>query len=336
MLKYIVLMVMVAALTALSLLAFAGFASAQTKGHVVRQGQSIQAAVNAAKPGATITVYGVHRETVKVRKDGISLHGVNAVLKPPVKSTSPSCGKSGFCVQGDDVAISGFTVRNFPDFGIVAFGARNAIFVKNRTFNNGEYGITAFSSTGTKIISNLTSGSDEAGIYVGDSPDANATVIANETYDNVLGILVRNALHGKIHANRVHNNCLGMMFLADEPGPAGAFGVSGNKVVNNTRACPASEEAPPLSGVGIALLGARGMEIHGNYIVHNVPSGSSAFSGGVVVVSGFGGTPPANNTVIGNTILRNKPDIFRGKSGSGNHLAPNNCKTSKPGGLCKG
>ncbi len=336
MLKYIVLMVMVAALTALSLLAFAGFASAQTKGHVVRQGQSIQAAVNAAKPGATITVYGVHRETVKVRKDGISLHGVNAVLKPPVKSTSPSCGKSGFCVQGDDVAISGFTVRNFPDFGIVAFGARDAKFMKNRTFNNGEYGITAFSSTGTKIISNLTSGSDEAGIYVGDSPHANASVIDNETYDNSLGILVRNALHGKINSNQVHNNCVGMMFLADEPGPAGAFSVNDNKVVNNTRACPASEEAPPLSGVGIALLGARGMEIHGNYIVHNVPSGSSAFSGGVVVVSGFGGTPPANNTVIGNTILRNKPDIFRGKSGSGNHLAPNNCKTSKPGGLCKG
>jgi hypothetical protein len=227
-------------------------------------------------------------------------------------------------------------VRNFPDSGIIAIGARNANFVTNRAFNNGEYGIAAFSSPGTRMIANLTSGSDDAGLYVGDSPHADATVTANETYDNFLGILVRNALHGKIVGNRVHNNCLGMLFLADAPGPAGAFGVSGNKVVNNTRACPAFEDAPPLSGVGIALLGARGMEIKGNHIVHNVPSGPTSFSGGVVVTKGFGGTAPTNNTVVGNTILRNKPDIFWDKSGSGNRFKPNNCKTSKPGGLCKG
>jgi nitrous oxidase accessory protein NosD len=327
-----------AALTALWLVAFAGFAEAKPKGHVVRAGQSIQKAIKAADPGDTIVVRGgIHRESVKVRKDGISLRGVDAVLKPPAKSTSSSsCGVSGFCVQADHVSIRGFTVRNFKDFGIVAFGARDASFVANRAFDNGEYGITAFSSTGTKIIANRTSGSDDSGIYVGDSPHADATVVANETYGNFLGILVRNARHGKIAANRVHNNCLGMLFLADAPGPAGVFDVHANEVVNNTRACPAFEDAPPLSGVGIALLGARGMEIQGNHIVHNVPSGPTGFSGGVVVVKGFGGTAPTNNTVVGNTILRNKPDILWDKSGSGNRLAPNNCKTSKPGRLCEG
>jgi nitrous oxidase accessory protein NosD len=334
--KRIVLMTTVAALLALSLLVFTGFASAKPKGHVVRPDESIQKAIKAADPGDTIVVLGgVHHESVVIKKDGISLRGDDAVLKPPAKPTSP-CGASGFCVQADDVSISGFTVRNFPASGIIAIGAHNAKFVTNRAFNNGEYGIAAFSSPGTRMIANLTSGSDDAGLYVGDSPHADATVVANETYDNFLGILVRNALHGKIVGNRVHNNCLGMLFLADAPGPAGAFGVSGNKVVNNTRACPAFEDAPPLSGVGIALLGARGMEIKGNHIVHNVPSGPTSFSGGVVVTKGFGGTAPTNNTVVGNTILRNKPDIFWDKSGSGNRFEPNNCKTSKPGGLCKG
>ena len=42
------------------------------------------------------------------------------------------------------------------------------------------------------------------------------------------------------------------------------------------------------------------------------------------------------NTLTGNMILRNKPDIVWDKSGSGNHLKPNNCKTSKPGRLCNG
>src|SRR5215213_8675828 len=269
--------------------AFAGFASAKPNGDVVHPGQSIQKAINAASPGDTIVVLGgVHHESVLIKKDGISLRRVDAVIKPPAKPTS-SCGASGFCVQADNVSISGFTVCNFADFGIVAFGAKNAKFVTNRAFNNGEYGITAFSSKGTKIISNLTSGSDEAGIYVGDSPHADATVAANETYDNEFGILVRNALHGKIVANQVHNNCVGMLFLADAPGPAGAFDVSGNEVANNTRACRATEESPRVSGVGMVLLGARGMEIRGNHIIHNVPSGPTAFSGGIVVSKVPGG-----------------------------------------------
>jgi parallel beta-helix repeat protein len=334
--RRIVMITTMAVLVALSLLVPAGFASAKPKGHVVRPGESIQKAIKAADQGDTIVVLGgVHHGTVVIKKDGISLRGVDAVLKPPAKPTS-SCGASGFCVEADNVSISGFTVRNFPDSGIIAIGARNAKFMTNRAFNNGEYGIAAFSSTGTQIIANLTRGSDEAGIYVGDAPHADATVAANETYDNFLGIFVRNARHGKIAGNQVHNNCLGMSFLADAPGPAGMFDVRGNKVVNNTRACPAFEGTPPLSGVGIALLGARGMEIKDNHIVHNVPSGPTAFSGGVVVVSGFEGTPPTNNTLIDNTILRNKPDIFWDKSGSGNRLKPNDCKKSKPGRLCKG
>jgi parallel beta-helix repeat protein len=330
--------------------AFASFASAKPKGHVVRPGQSIQKAINAADPGDTIVVSGVHHEDVVIRKNGIKLVGDNAVLKPP--ATGKSKCNAGICVLGDvdfhtgkvsgyvqNVSVIGFTTRNFKDFGIVAFGAQDARFMKNRAFDNGEYGITAFSSSGTKIIANLTSGSGEAGIYVGDSPHADATVAANETYNNLFGILVRNALHGKITANQVHNNCDGMLFLADAPGPAGVFDVMDNKVWNNTRACPATEETPPISGIGIALLGARGVQINGNQIIHNVPSGPTKppfHSGGVVVVSSFKGTLPTNNTVTGNTILRNKPDILWDKSGSGNRLKPNNCKTSKPGRLCEG
>ena len=334
--RRIVLMITMAILVALTLIVSAGFASAKPKGHVVRPGESIQKAIKAADPGDTIVVLGgVHHGTVVINKDGISLRGVDAVLKPPAKPSSP-CGASGFCVTADNVSISGFTVRNFPATGIIAMGARNPKFMTNRAFDNGEYGIATFSSPGTKMIANLTRGSDDAGLYVGDSPHANATIAANETYDNFLGILVRNARHGKIAGNQVHNNCVGMFILADAPGPAGVFDVRGNKVVNNTRACPAFEDAPPLSGVGIALLGARGMEIKSNHIIHNVPSGPTGFSGGVVVVSGFEGTPPTNNTVSGNTILRNKPDIVWDKSGSGNRLKPNDCNTSKPARLCKG
>jgi parallel beta-helix repeat protein len=326
--------------------AFAGFASAKPKGHVVRPGESIQAAVDAAKPGDTITVLGgVHHESVVIRKDGLTLVGERgAELKPPARRGRPC----GLCVLGDvnlqtgsvsgyvhHVTITGFTLRNFRDIGIVALGAREAKFVNNRAFNNGGYGISAFSSTGTQFISNVTSGSGEAGIYVGDSPRAQATVTGNETYGNLVGVLVRNALHGRIAGNEVHNNCIGIWFLADEPGPAGGFDVAGNTVQNNTRACAPTEETPRLSGVGIGLFGARGVEISGNHILHNVPSGPTDFSGGVVVVRGFGRTPPTDNSLISNTILNNRPDIFWDKSGSDNRFVGNHCKTSKPGGLCE-
>jgi hypothetical protein len=63
-----VLTITLAALTALWLVAFAGFAQATPKWHVVRAGQSIQKAINAADPGDTIVVKGFHREHVKVSR----------------------------------------------------------------------------------------------------------------------------------------------------------------------------------------------------------------------------------------------------------------------------
>ena len=314
----------------------AGAASAQPEQLIVRPGESIQAAINAASPGATITVLGgVHHETVVISKDGLTVRGVNTSLEPPLTPTSP-CGQTGFCVSGAaNSTITGFTVRNFGEFGIEATDAQNAKFISNSTFNNGEYGIAAFSSTGTQIISNVTSGSEEAGIYVGDSPQANAAVVNNDTYGNSLGVFVRNALHGQITSNAVHNNCMGILVLADAPGPAGAFNLAGNLVQMNTRACPASEEAPAISGVGIGLLGANSVAIQGNQIFNNIPSGPTAYSGGVVVVSGFGGTPPTGNTVSGNIILNNGPDIFWDQTGLGNRFAGNACRTSTPVGLCR-
>jgi hypothetical protein len=323
-------------------------ASAKPKGNIVHPGESIQAAVDAAEPGDTIVVQkGIYNETVVIDKDGISLRGGKAVLEPPSEPTEGPCEGAGLCVLGDvdfqtgevseyveDVSISGFTVRDFSVYGIVGIGARDARFVKNRSFDNGEYGITSFFSTGTKVISNVTSGAEDAAIYVGDSPHANTRIANNDTYDSASGILVRNALHGHIIANKAHNNCIGINFIADAPGPAGEFEVDGNRVQHNNRACPVTAETPRLSGVGIGLLGARSVKIRGNLVLKNVPSGPPALSGGVVLVRGIEGTAPKNNSVVGNVILRNHPDIFWDRSGSGNSFLGNLCNTSVPSSLC--
>jgi Right handed beta helix region len=317
-------------------------------GTIVGPGESIQKAVNAADPGDAIIVSGVHHEDVVIRKNGISLLGQNnAVIAPPDRVGSP-CGPSGICISGDvnfnngtvneyvkNVKVGGLTVKNFENEGIFAVGARDAKFTDNHLVDNGEYGVFALFSKGTTMTSNVARGSDEAGFYIGGSPNANAKVVGNETYGNFIGVFVRDALGGTIVGNRVHNNCVGVLFLADAPGPSGNFEVKGNYVRDNKRACPATDEAPPISGAGISLFGAQGVEVTGNHISGNVPSGPTIFSGGVVAVSGFGGTAPRDNTVVDNTFGNNEPDIFWDGSGSGNRFTPNSCNTSVPARLCR-
>ena len=61
----------------------AGIGSAGAQSSVVGPGESIQKAIDAANPGDTIVVRGVHREDVVIRKDGIKLRGEEAVIEAP-------------------------------------------------------------------------------------------------------------------------------------------------------------------------------------------------------------------------------------------------------------
>jgi nitrous oxidase accessory protein NosD len=91
------------------------------------------------------------------------------------------------------------------------------------------------------------------------------------------------------------------------------------------------------SGIGIALFSTKDMEVTGNHLSGNIPSGPTPVSGGVVVaVNPYDDTAPkpTNNSVIGNHFGRNKPDIFWDKSGTGNSFVGNLCNKSVPSSLC--
>ncbi len=105
----------------------AAIGSAGAQSSVVGPGESIQKAINAADPGDTIVVRGVHREDVVIRKNGIKLRGDDATLKPPARWDSPCSKASGpttICVLGgvnlktgkltgprvSDVSVSGFKI----------------------------------------------------------------------------------------------------------------------------------------------------------------------------------------------------------------------------------
>jgi parallel beta-helix repeat protein len=410
--------------------ALAAIGSTGAQSSVVGPGESIQRAVNAADPGDTIVVRGVHREDVIIRKNGIKLRGDDAVIETPhrPKADSPwsrAFGPEAICVCGgdlnietgeitggprvSDVSVSGFTIRGLKDkddLGIDVTEARNTTVVGNRVIRNfglgigvagsvnttvaknhvigspeSEHGIFVEFSSRTKIVNNVVrsnvfgidankspnttiAGNDSIGnsvdgIGVDDSPGtkilsnvarrnevvgiflgtqrANAKVLGNDLSGSEFGIFVAGAHRGSFAANEAHNNCAGVVFQADFAGSVGNFEVKGNQVENNTRKCPAEQGREAFSGIGIGLFGARGMEVTGNHLSGNVPSGPTAVSGGVVVGVDplFGGTTkPTNNTVIGNHFGRNKPDIFWDESGSGNRFLGNLCNTSVPSRLC--
>jgi len=349
-------LILILSLAALALAATAGPASAHLAKVVVRPGESIQAAVDAADPGQTITVLaGTYRENVVITKDAITLRGRGAHLEPPAAPAPNACSGPdpaavGICVLGqinfdtgevlrpvEDVTISGFRLRDFPDAGVLALGAKDATFAHNVALDDDEYGITAFVSSGTRMLFNRASGAEEAGFYIGDSPQADATLVGNVATDSRFGILWRNAEGGSAVHNLVRGNCVGIMVLSGIeglPGSAGGLSMRANVIRANTRPCEASEEGPALSGVGIAIAGAHDNRVTGNLITGNVPPGPTAFSGGVAVVRDFLGAVPNNNLIKGNVVLRNQPDLFWDGTGSGNRFRHNRCRTSDPAGLC--
>ena len=154
-------------------------------------------------------------------------------------------------------------------------------------------GVFVIDSTGTKILFNDMSRSGIVGTFMAGPKPANAKVVGNNISGAAWGMYVTDTKLGSIAANTVRNNCAGMFFESNPSQPVGGFEVKGNTVENNTRSCRGANFDRNFSGIGIALLGAAsGMEVTGNHLLGNVPSGPTAVSGGVVVSTDpfFGGT----------------------------------------------
>src|SRR5436190_5936142 len=304
----------------------AGSASALASTIDVFSGDSIQAAVKSAHRGDVIRVHpGVYRQSVSIKKDGLTLRGAGpsksgAVIKPG-KNHRCGHGGSGICVVehmphggGDKVPtantrISGFLIRGFKDFGAVALNARRTVFRHNKFVHNDEYGVAAFSSRKTRFVNNVSRDAKEAGFYVADSPHARAFLKGNTARHNgAFGYFFRDSAHGVAVHNRATRNCLGFGVIdAGAPGVARKWTLRNNRARRNNRHCPGGEEGPPISGVGIALAGARHTRIKGNVVKGNRPKGSSAFSGGILVISGqaLGGGNEAHDTIARNRARKN-------------------------------
>ena len=244
-----------------------------------------------------------------------------------------------FISNGTNATVAGNDLTD-NNFGMLLVDSTGTKFLSNDITDSTASGMLILGSTGTKIVSNDIRRPGEAGIAMfGPERVSNVgKVVGNRISGGAWGILLQRANGGTFAGNTIRNNCAGMMiesFGFDEP--VVGLEVKGNTVENNTRSCRAAQLDRNFSGIGIALLGTTDMEVTGNQISGNIPSGPTPISGGVVVADNpYDDTAPkpTNNSVIGNHFGRNKPDIFYDGSGSGNRFVGNLCDTSVPNSLC--
>lgn len=335
----------------------AGPAAANTL--VVHSGESIQHAVNHAGPGDTILVGpGVYRESVRVKDDGITIRGSGSgkhggsQIKPANNGKRCQGGNTGVCFVGskhkgghqdtiENGRLTGFRISGFDFFGAETEKARGMVFKRNAFVDDGEYGVAAFGTKRTKYLSNFASGGQEAGFYIGDSPKSHALVRHNTARRNgAFGFFFRDSTRGIAKRNNAHGNCLGFGLLnTGEPTNVTGWLLSRNRSNHNNRFCPPGDEGgPPVSGTGIALLGASRNTVRHNHVFHNSPkSPGTAAPGGIVLLSGqpFGSGPARHNRIVRNRAFHNQPaDIDAAGAGGHNRFRHNKCGTSVPPGPC--
>jgi hypothetical protein len=330
---------MAACATGLAIALGTGMASAAQASTVivVGPGQSIQAAINAARPGDTVFVRpGVYHQSVQIRTNGITLRGSGAfhggtVLVPPKHFPKTLCnagfGPTGVCVLAKSVnpktgvvfvpvrndRVTGLLVTGFPGNGVFGYGTVGLSVTRVVAVNDGGYGISRFASSRTLF--------------------ADDTAIGNQ-----FGIFIRHARHVLVTDNVVSGNCQGILVLDDgQRGGAGNATIAFNRVFDNNKFCKKHEETPvDTKGGGILLLGATHTLVTHNSVTGN--AGKKFNSGGIVVLSAKSlthGSNPEFDTISFNFAFRNHPaDLIWDHTGFRVRFRGNHCGTSIPGGLC--
>lgn len=337
------------------------------KVHLVRPGESIQKAVDSARPGDTVLLaHGTHHGSVDVSTPGLTLRGMGrgTVLVPEAganTTTAPTGGATaeraadscaaagnGICVTGtkdhgvDGVTIASLTVTGFTKTGIHAHEA-DGLTVRNVTaVGNGVWGIATERSARGVFRDNTARDNGDAGLFLANTvkeeegaTDTGGTVVEhNRLEGNRIGVTIRRLRNLTVTGNHLTGNCAAVFVVGDENKPkAGLVTVRENRIERNNKSCPKTARLDALQGSGIVLTGTEDNLITHNVIRDNV--GTSPLSGGIVVFKSFVGTTSERNRISDNLLQGNSPaDLVNTDPGEGNTFQGNSCLSSRPAGLC--
>lgn len=221
---------------------------------VVSPGESIQKAIDRARPGGWVLVRpGVYRETADATNGlnitrSIHLVGLSSHEKSVVLENSGSQKNAIVAVPADHtncmgchsslappfprlpgvkssppsstypiagLTISGITMKDFSNNGLFARGIDGFSFVDVHSVGNKNYGIFPVSSRNGIITRSSASGADDSGIWVETSE--NVKVTHNLVEGNVNGFEISNSQDILVAHNEVRGNTVGIaaLFLPD-------------------------------------------------------------------------------------------------------------------------
>ncbi len=323
--------------------------SGATVHHVVRAGESIQSAVDSARPGDVIVVRaGTYRGSVRITVPGLTLMGAGArtVITPSATGDENACAVAGhgLCVTGTEqlnasgVRLRSLTVSGFRKNGVDASYADRLEVTGVTAQDNGEQGISQERSVSGVFTGDTARGNGQAGIFIANTVsteagalDTRGTVVRdNQLAGNRVGVVLRRVRDLTVDRNTITGNCAGVFVVGDENTPrGGALTVSRNEVAANNKYCASNGRLPFFQGTGILLTGTEQVLVTGNRVTGNV--GASPMSGGIVLYASTVGVHNDGNVVRGNVVTGNGPaDLADQDGGTGNTFTANTCATSLP------
>jgi parallel beta-helix repeat protein len=244
---------------------------------IVRDGESIQDAVVAARPGAVIKVMpGTYRETVYIDKDNITLSGVIEQGKYPVLE-GEGMRNDAVLYSGNGVTVENLYITHYKGNGVMGQAGNNYIIRNNIIVDTGVYGIFPQLGKNGIVSHNIVSGIEDAAIYVGMSDHVD--VVFNEVYASVAGIEIENSRHALVEGNYVYNNTGGILAFITPGLPIKSCGdviIRNNFVVNNNHenfAIPGSLVSNIPQGTGMLIMACDDVVVEGNIVTGNESAG---------------------------------------------------------------
>jgi parallel beta-helix repeat protein len=340
----------------LAALATAVAAPATSHAKVVKVTTTIQAAINSASPGDTISVPPgtYHEGNLVVTQDDLTIEGSKAAVLDAsghsigfrvgagsITGSPPVCP----ALSVDDFTLRGMTIRDASFTGVFLIGVDDFHVTDGRYLDNEEYGIFPRCSRDGLIDHNSGSGGEDATVYVG--VDDNVTVEKNHLTNGVIGIELENTSNSFVSGNKLTGNVTGILVvvLPGLPTTSTEDAVIERNVIRANNLPNPFPPPPPFfddlqllpSGSGVLNVGGDGITIRDNVITQN-----NSFGIGIVD-NPFGFGPPDDNQVVSNTVLKNasdpdpraflSADIAYDGSGTGNCFADNVFETDDPPGI---
>jgi hypothetical protein len=302
--------------------------------HVPADKPTIQAAVDAAKPGDLVLIApGTYQESILVCSPDITIRGQDRNTTA-LDGTNQEKRSSAFTVLADNVVIENLTAHHFSGNGFWWYevtGYRGSYLT---AYDNGDYGIYAYGSTVGEFDHSYASGSPDSGFYIGGCFPCDALITDIHSEWNGLGYSGTNAGGNLIIQNSEWDmNGAGIVpnSLDSEPKvPQRGVTLIGNYVHDNgNTAAPFTTSTYAGQGGGIVLAGGDL-----NYVANNRVINSSLY--GILVIANIDGDNnmwlASGNVVEHNTVSGSGlADLaLAAPSGGGNCFANNAAKTTAP------